>query len=115
MEARRGSHGEQSNAIRGRTTANGMQRLSLGSPLALGNPEISSNATSTCHLQVKITTGASGRIVALVIFLPVLLEFAHVYINGPPESDKIPAGHDPGIHNQVHDGAGNGMTFHNVI
>jgi hypothetical protein len=72
---------------------------------------------------LAISIGSSGQDnnrgfgagVALVIFLPVLLEFAHVYINGPPESDKIPAGHDPGIHNQVHDGAGNGMTFHNVI
>ena len=56
-----------------------------------------------------------GQIVALVIFLPVLLEFAYVYMNGPPEGDKKPTGHDPSIHNQGHSGAGNDMTFHNAI
>jgi hypothetical protein len=56
-----------------------------------------------------------GQIVAVVIFLPVLLELAYVYMNGPPESDKKPAGHDPGIHNQGHNEAGNDMTFHNAI
>ena len=56
-----------------------------------------------------------GQIVAVVIFLPVLLEFAYVYMNGPPESDEKPAGHDPSIHNQGHNGAGNDMTFQNAI
>jgi len=56
-----------------------------------------------------------GQIVAVVIFLPVLLEFAYVYMNGPPESDEKPAGHDPSIHNQGHNGAGNDMTFDNAI
>jgi hypothetical protein len=71
---------------------------------------------------LAISIGSSGqdnswafRIVAVAIFLPVLLEFAHVYINGSPESDKIPAEHDPGIHNRVHNEAGNDTTFHNVI
>jgi hypothetical protein len=45
----------------------------------------------------------------------VLLEFAYVYMNGPPESDKKTTGHDPIIHNQSHNGAGNDMTFHNAI
>jgi len=56
-----------------------------------------------------------GQIVAVVLFLPVLLEFAYVYMNGPPERDKIPAGHDPSIHRQGHNGAGNDITFHNAI
>jgi hypothetical protein len=56
-----------------------------------------------------------GQIVAVVIFLPVLLEFAYVYMNGPPENDKKAAGHDPSIHNQGHNGAGNDMTFQNAI
>jgi hypothetical protein len=65
-----------------------MQRLSLGSPLALGNPEISSIAPT-----LAISIGSSGQdnnrgFGALVIFLPVLLEFAHVYINGPPEATR---------------------------
>jgi hypothetical protein len=56
-----------------------------------------------------------GQIVAVAIFLPVLFEFAYVYMNGPPESDKKPAGHDTSIHNQGHNGTGNDMTFHNAI
>ena len=56
-----------------------------------------------------------GQIVAVVLFLPVLLEFAYVYMNGAPERDKNLAGHDPSIHSQGHNGAGNDMTFHNAI
>jgi hypothetical protein len=56
-----------------------------------------------------------GQIVVIVMFLPVLLEFAYVYMNGPAESDRKPAGHDVGIHNQGHSGAENDMTFRNAI
>jgi hypothetical protein len=120
MEARRGSHGEQSSLM-----SLGFARLLMVCNVFLwGVPQLWAILRFRAVQQaLAISIGSSGqdnswtfgRIVAVVIFLPVLLEFAHDYINGPPESDKIPAGHDPGIRNQAHNGAGNDMAFYNVF
>jgi hypothetical protein len=57
-----------------------------------------------------------GQIVAVVIFLPVLLELIYVYLKGPPDIDDKASGHDPGVdqsHNENENE--NGMMFHNAI
>jgi hypothetical protein len=56
-----------------------------------------------------------GQIVAVVIFLPVLVELVYVYMNGSPDMESKGNGHDPGTHNQSHNGAQNGLTFRNTM
>lgn len=56
-----------------------------------------------------------GQIVAVVIFLPVLVELAYVYMNGSPDMDSKANGRDPSIHNQSPNGTQNSLTFHTTI
>jgi hypothetical protein len=56
-----------------------------------------------------------GQIVAVVIFLPVLLELIYVYMKGPPDTENKAKGLNPGLHNPSQNGTQNGMTFQNSI
>ena len=56
-----------------------------------------------------------GQIVAVVIFLPVILELGLVYMKGPPDIHNKANGHGLDVHPRVHNGTESGMTFHNTI